>query len=204
MLKNLIRVTALAAALAALPTASAGAALVETEACDDATLSQPFQNWGDQANYRLVPGGDFEGSLDGWALKGARVVDGSNSHGVTGEVGDHAVSLPPGASITTPATCVNAAYPTFRFFARSSGGLLGLLPAMKVDLVYRDSALRIIAVPIGVVLPSGSWQPTLPFLTASAVAGLLNGGEAKLAYRFTSLAGTWKVDDVFVDPMRRG
>jgi len=192
------------AALALLPAAGASAALIDTSDCDGAQLTQPFSHWGDNNFYKLAPGGDFEGSLAGWTFAGgAKKVAGSESFGVTGGTGSYTVSIPAGGSVTTAPTCVNAAYPSIRFFAKSSGGLLGLLPAMKVDLVYRDNLLGLIALPAGVVLPSGQWKPSAPMLTLSAVAGLVSNGEAPLSLRFTSVLGTWNVDDVFVDPHQR-
>jgi hypothetical protein len=192
------------AAFALVPAAGAGAALVDTSACDNASLSQPFAPWGDSNFYKLAPGGDFEGALSGWTLAGgAKKVAGSEPFKATGEAGGSSVSIPAGGSVTTAPSCVNAAYPSFRFFAKSSGGLLGLLPAMKVDLVYHDNLLGLVALPAGVVLPSGQWKPTAPMLTLAAVAGLVSNGEAPLSIRFTSVAGTWNVDDVFIDPHQR-
>jgi len=43
-----------ALAIAVLPTTSAKAALISTDACDNATLSQPFAQFGDFNNYKLV------------------------------------------------------------------------------------------------------------------------------------------------------
>jgi hypothetical protein len=192
------------AALALLPAAGASAALIDTSDCDGAPLSQPFSPWGDSNFYKLAPGGDFEGSLAGWTFTGgAKKVAGSETHNVTGAAGSYSVSIPAGGSVTTPPTCVNAAYPSLRLFAKSSGGLLGLVPAMKVDLVYHDNLLGLVALPAGVVLPSGQWKPTAPMLTLSAVAGLVSDGEAPLSLRFTSVLGTWNVDDVFIDPHQR-
>ena len=202
--KRLTLVMALATALVAVPAATANAALIETGACDDAALSQPFKAWGDGASYKLAPGGDFEGSLEAWTLSGgARKVAGSEKYGATGEVGAFSVSLPAGASITSPATCVNADYPSLRFFSKSSGGLLGLLPAMKVDVLYGEGLAKIVPLPAGVGLPSSSWQPTTPMLTNALLGAALAGGEAPIRIRITSVAGTWGVDDVFVDPFRR-
>ena len=192
---------ATAIALLAIPAASADASLVEVSACDDAPLSKPFQRWADAADYKLAPGGDLEAGTAGWALSGgAGTVAGGEPWNVTGQTGRRALSLPAGASATTPATCVNAGAPTFRFFARSTAGLL---PLLKVDLVYRDGVLGLLSVPAGVVTPTSSWQPSLAMLTHAAVGGALAGGEAPLSLRFTALTGTWQVDDVFVDPYAR-
>jgi hypothetical protein len=192
------------AAFALVPAAGAGAALIDTSDCDGAPLSQPFSPWGDANLYKLAPGGDFEGSLSGWTLAGgAKKVASSEPFAATGTAGGSSISIPAGGSVTTAPTCVNAAYPSFRFFAKSSGGLLGLLPVMKVDLVYHDNLLGLVALPAGVVLPSGQWKPTAPMLTLASVAGLLSNGDAPLSLRFTSLLGTWNVDDVFIDPHAR-
>jgi hypothetical protein len=176
--------------------ASAQATLISTNACNDAALSQPFLRWGDSSSYELVPGGDFEGSLSGWALSGgAQRVAGSEPYGATGSVGSYSVSLPAGASAQSPFTCVDAAYPTFRFFARNHG----LLSTMVAQVVYK-TALGTIVLPLGAVALSGNWQPTLPMLTGSVVTGVLSGGTAQVALRFTALIGASQIDDVFVDP----
>ncbi len=187
-------------ALTAFSAAPAGAALVSTGACSEAALSQPFARWGDQSTYELAPGGDFEGSLSGWTLGGgAARVAGSEPFGATGSVGASALSLPAGASAQSPYVCVNASYPTFRFFAHNTGLLLS---TVLVQVVYK-TALGTVALPLGTVALSGQWQPTLPMLTGSVVAGLITGGTAQAALRFTALTGSSRIDDVFVDPRMR-
>jgi hypothetical protein len=74
---------------------------------------------------------------------------------------------------------------------------------MKVEVLYRDSALRILPLPLGIGLPSSKFQPSLTMLTGSVLAGLLNDGEDFVGIRFTSLLGTWNVDDIYVDPFAR-
>jgi hypothetical protein len=193
---------AVVAALFVVPTATAQAALMETSPCDDAVLTQPFERWGDLAYYKLAPGGDFEGDLAGWTLSGgAKAVAGSEPWNVTGEAGSRALALPAGARAAAPATCVNAGAPTFRFFARSTGGLL---PLLKVEAIYQEGALAGVALPVGVVLPGSAWKPTATMLTGSLIGAALNGGEAPLVLRFTAVSGSWQIDDVFVDPYARG
>ena len=86
--KKLVLALSAAAALVAVPAAGAGAAIIETSACDGAALSTPFAPWGDTNAYKLVPGGDAEGSLAGWTLAGgAKKVAGSEPFAVTGRLG---------------------------------------------------------------------------------------------------------------------
>jgi hypothetical protein len=181
----------------ALSGANAHAAIISTDACDKAALTQPFAPWGDTSPYKLVPGGSFEKGSAGWAMTGgARVVSGSEPFGATGSAGSASMSIPAGGSVTSPYTCVDAAYPTFRFFARNSG----LLSTVLVQVVYKLPLLGATAVPVGTVALSGAWAPSAPMLTASAVTGLLSGGTAQVALRFTALTGSSQIDDVFVDP----
>jgi hypothetical protein len=182
-----------------LPVGSAQAALVSTGACNEAPLSQPFAQWGDTNAYELVPQGNFEGSLSQWDLGGGASRDpGSEPYGVTGEVGHYSLALPAGASAQSPYTCVNASYPSFRFFARNGG----LLSTVLVQVVYK-TALGPVALPLGAVALNDTWQPTLPMLTGSVVGGLLSGGTAQVALRFTALTGESRIDDVFIDPRMR-
>jgi hypothetical protein len=194
---TLLFLAALAALL--LPAASARAALLSGGACNEATLSQPFAQWGDTSSYELVPQGDFEGSLSQWSLAGgAQRTPGSEPYGATGAVGRYSLALPPGATAQSPYTCVNASYPTFRFFARNEG----LLSTVLVQVVYK-TLLGPVALPLGAVALSGTWQPTLPMLTGSVAGGLLSGGTAQVALRFTALTGDSQIDDVFIDPRMR-
>ncbi|MEA2299423.1 MAG: hypothetical protein QOF77_2359 [Solirubrobacteraceae bacterium] len=185
-----------AAALGALSVSCAQAAVVSVGACDTAPLSQPFLHWADINTYKLAPGGDFEGTLSDWTLSGsAGAASGSEPAGVTGSVGSSSLRLGAGASAQSPVTCVNAAYPTFRFFARSDAPM----SLLAVSVVY-NTLLGQMTIPVGVVGLSHDWAPTLPMVTGSAVPGLLSDGTAPVALRFTELSGSSQIDDVFVDP----
>jgi hypothetical protein len=188
-------------ALVCLPAASARAALISTDPCDNATLTQPFAPWGDSDSYKLVPGGDFEGSLSGWTLTGgAARVAGSEPFGATGVAGKSSMYLPAGASVQSPYTCVDAAYPAFRFFGRNDG----LLSIVAVSIVYKEPLVGPVAVPVGVVALNGSWAPSAQMLTLSAVQGVINGlligNTPQVALRFTAVTGSSQIDDVFIDP----
>ena len=183
----------------ALSVAPAQAALISTGACNEAALSQPFAQWGDSNLYELVPGGSFEGSLSGWTLSGnAQRSPGSEPYRATGSGGAYSLALADGASAQSPFTCVNASYPSFRFFARNDGPASTVL----VQVVYK-LPLATVALPLGLVALSGEWRPSLPMLTGSVVTGALAGGTAQVALRFTALTGASQIDDVYIDPRMR-
>ncbi len=185
--------------LATLALIYAPGAQASTSGCPGSTTSTPFAQWGDSNSYALVSQGDFEGSLSQWTLSGgASAVAGSEPYGVTGTVGKYSLALPAGSSAQSPYTCVTASDPTFRFLARNANPLATL----AVSVVYK-TPLGTLALPLGAVALSGTWRPTQPMLTASVVAGLLSGGTAELALRFTALTGPSQIDDVFIDPRMR-
>jgi hypothetical protein len=192
-----------AAALASLMlmtfgAASAPAALIATNICNENALSTPFSRWSDKSSYELMSGGTFETNPAGWTLAGgAARVSGNEPFDVSG-TGSYSLSLPHGASAQTPYTCVNAAYPTFRFFARNSGALSTVL----VQVVYK-LPIGTVALPLGVVALSSTWSPTAPMLTGSVVAGVLSGGTAQASLKFTALTGSSQIDDVYIDPRMR-
>ena len=183
-----------ACAFALAGAAPANAGIIATGACDDAALSKPFAAWGDNRDYKLMPGGDFEGPLQGWTVRGATAAGG----GAQGSGGS--LLLTPGDYVQTPTTCVNTSYPSFRMFSKTVKGLGTVL----VSVVYKVPLLGQVGVPVGVVALNGrEWSPTMTMLTASTVTGVLSNGTAQMAVRFTALTGNVAVDRIFVDPRMR-
>ncbi|MGO9905477.1 MAG: hypothetical protein ACLPY3_07120 [Solirubrobacteraceae bacterium] len=179
-----------AMALLAVPVSAAQADVIDLSACNIASLSQPFAPWLDPSSYELAPGGDFES--DGWSLSGgAQRVPGSEPFAATGTLGSWSLSLPAGASAQSPPTCVDAAYPTIRFFTQGTG-------LLEVNVVYGNVTL-----PAGVDLVVGGWAPSLPMLTDSALVAATSDGSAQVSIQLNALAGDVRVDDVFVDPWNR-
>jgi hypothetical protein len=93
----ILLVTALAAtaALAAATAQSAEGGLIGTgpaSGCYTAA-SHPFEAWGDNANYLLVPGGSFEAAGPAWALsRGACIDPGNEPFNSEGENGSRSTS----------------------------------------------------------------------------------------------------------------
>lgn len=164
--------------------------LVNLDTCNVSALSQPFVPWLDLADYELAPGGDFESST--WTFTGgAKLVAGSEPYAATGTLGSSSLSMPAGSSAQSPLACVDAAYPSIRFFIAGKG-------SVAVNVV--DGSLLI---PAGVAIAGGDWLPSPVMLTSSAVLGALSGGTAQVSLTFTGLSGSPRIDDVFIDPWGR-
>jgi hypothetical protein len=187
--------------LVAAPSASAGLLVKSATDCTNPPLEQPFAQWHDSANYVLAPQGSFENGTDGWSLNHATLDSGSESYNVGG-AGSHSLKISPGGSALSPTMCVGLDRPTLRFFARSSGGLLGL-STMAVSVRFETSLGLVAELPIGVVLPSGRWQPSLPMPILANLLPLLPGDMTPVQFRFTPVGGTYWIDDVYVDPKNR-
>jgi hypothetical protein len=175
----------------ALPVSAVRAGLINLETCNTAAHSQPFAPWGDTASYELVPGGDFE--TPAWTLSGqAQRVPGSEPYAATGTLGSWSLELPAGSSAQSPSTCVDAAYPTLRFFIAGNGLVAVTIVSDGLDI------------PTGVAVASSNWQPTPVEITGSALTAALSNGVAKVSVRLTTLVGDPRLDDVFIDPWYRG
>jgi hypothetical protein len=206
--KGIRHLLVIVGALVALAAGSAAPA----QAGDESLLGcghqpvHPFLPWLDPLPYTLLPGGDFESGAVGWKLSGgARVVDGNEPFYVTRRTDSRSLLLPPGSSATSPKMCMGLVLPIVRYF--SSGG--NALSYLRVEAVYTDTSGRqrsLDLLPAG--LPTRSWTPSLPALQLlGAINALtLNGLTSEIALRFTPRgllgSGTWRLDDVYVDPWK--
>ena len=100
-------------------------------------LEQPFKRWLDPAKYFLVPGGSFEDGAPAGSSTAAPSSAATSRSSCTARSEGSSLSIPNGASATTPAMCVTLLHPDLRFFVRNKGSLLGLL---RVDVLV-DSPL---------------------------------------------------------------
>ena len=196
--------TATIALAAGASSANAGVLVASAPDCDAQSLSKTFLPWWDIADYTALSGGDFEGAGYGWSMTGGAAIAGGNEPYYVGDAGDsHSLSLPAGASATSPAICVGLAHPTIRFFAkRQSGGWLSL-SSVRVDVLFETSTGEVASLPIGAAGNGGSWQPTSPMLVVANLLPLLPGERTPVAFRFTAPGADYSVDDVWVDPYGR-
>jgi hypothetical protein len=196
------RVLGLGVGIAALvvgsaPSAMAATSAVDTSACADPLLSQPFLSAHDGNWYTLMPGqsvDNFDGT--GWQLSGgATIVTTRLADGSVGAV----LNLPSGSKAVSPTMCVTSAYPTARTMVRNVTGSEGVFFYVSYEgrdtwarpkntgQVHGQHASWTLSDPVN-VQPDGApgWQPV----------------------RFTFIPGgktsDFQLYDIYVDPHCRG
>lgn len=181
--------------------ARAGVLVASAPNCSDFETSQPFMPWADPSQYILDPSGSFESGSGDWSLSGASVDSGNEPYNANSDNGSHSLSVPSGTSATSSTVCVGLEHPTVRFFAKNSGSPLA---TMRVEVLFEDAGGSVRSLPIGVVSGVGGWHPSLPMPVVANLLPLLDGGYTPVKFKFTPQGGSWKIDDVFVDPHRGG
>jgi hypothetical protein len=171
--------------------ASAGLGL----ACPSAT-STPFATWKDYANYAFAPDGGFESGGSGWSLSGgARAVSGNESYYVHSRTDKTSMSLPKGASATSPGMCISLLSSKMRFVVRGDSG-----SSVKVQVVYRGLLSSLLGIlDGGTISAGGTWKPSPAIGMLGGVLPLLT---TSVAFRFTAVNGAAAIDDVYLDPMK--
>jgi len=180
----------IAMAMGAAP-ASAGLGL----ACPSAT-SSPFAGWKDYANYAFAPDGGFESGGSGWTLSGgARAVYGNESFYVHGSSDKTSLSLPAGASATSPGMCISLLSSKMRFLVKGDSG-----SSVKVQILYRGLLSSVLGIlDGGTISAGGSWKPSPQIGMLGGVLPLLT---SSVSFRFTAVGGAAGIDDVYLDPMK--
>jgi hypothetical protein len=195
------RLLAVAAALAAFALTLAlgtSAASADTSACPIPSSSQVFSQFGDNASYSLVPGGNFEGSMAGWTLSGASVVS-ANEPWYVDDAGDsQALSIWPGGYAISPSFCVTDQFPSWRFFARLVGGSWRSSLSVSVEWADQNGNHGLTRV---ATLTGGSyrmWRPTASLDLGPALDDYTTMTESLV---FSAGGGSgWQIDDVYLDP----
>lgn len=168
-------------------------------ACSYPDAEQVFTPYKDKAYYQLAPDGAFQSGGSGWTLEGgAELVlePGVRGHGGLQE--ETAVSLPFGATVTSPPFCVDETTPNFRFMMRNVGDKGGKI---RVTVSYENTRKAVKAKNSDVHSDDlEEWVPT-PSLK------LETGDEEERAARITFTSkdpkSEYLVDDVYVDPFAR-
>jgi hypothetical protein len=194
------------AATAALALALAAPAAAHADsACGEADADRVFAPWLDYAWYTAAPDGGLEDGGASWRLDGASVQD-ADATDLIGDAADRrSLRISAGGSATTAPMCIGLEHPTIRFFARNTGSPLSLL---RVSVIYDGLDGERRSLLVGTVVAGSTWAPTLPMPIVANLLSLL--GDQHVQFRFTPTnvlgltQGRWSIDDVFVDPYRKG
>ncbi len=161
------------------------------------STSYPFHPWGDPDSYCAFPNLGFESGATHWTLGSrAAVVTGNEPWHVSGS-GSHALQLGPGATAQSSTLPINLLDPWVRLFAHSSGAN----GSLRVQVVFHGLLGNLTGLlNVGSLSPGSysSWQPTQRVPSALALPLFTTSAEVRLTSTATS--GTWKVDDVYLDP----
>jgi hypothetical protein len=197
--RGLCAASAALAALAVPAAATAGPLTDKAPACDTQVLSQPFLPWGDVASYTLNPGGSFEKGAPGWSLAGASIAAGNEPFQVTGADDRRSLAMPAGSSAVSAPICVGIEHPDIRFFANADNAAARL----SVEVLFESASGDVLAAPIGTVTAGSGWAPTAPLPIVANLLPLLPGNHTAVAFRFRAAGGSFRIDDLYVDPYQR-
>jgi hypothetical protein len=174
------------------------------QACSYSGAETVFGPWGDQRSYVLAPDGGFEAGGSGWQLsRGAAIVEGNESYYLNDAGDSKSLSLPGGSSAVSPPVCMAIDTPSFRLVARNSGDPSSRL---RVEAVYKLLGL-VRTRTAGTLSASSAWAPTQSVstvLTLSTLVGALIPSAIEIRLTPLDSSGQWQVDDLYVDPFRRG
>lgn len=197
-LRLALPVAVLAIAALAPSTASAGPLVASAPDCSAQALSQPFLPFADVASYTPAPGGAFETGASKWTAGGASRADGNEPFFVTAANDHSGLTIPSGASATSPTICVGLGHPDIRFFAAGSSTLAQL----NVEVLFEDATGSVQTLQIGAVTGSTDWGLSAPMPIVANLLPLLPNDMTPVAFRFSATGGSFRIDDVYVDPWR--
>jgi hypothetical protein len=180
--------------------ASAGVALAS---CPDQSLTTPFAQWGDTNSYFLIPGGSFEGTSDqvGWTLSGASLTPGNEPFYVNNSGDSQSLTISAGGTAISPFFCVDNTMGGLRFFAQEATAGSDLQVQALIQRRYGVHTVPVADLADGSM---SSWAPTDPLGGDSS--GLPDGYTLQVALEFSvpQSAGSWQIDDLYLDPYRSG
>ena len=174
--------------------------LSATAVCEEDEADPIFSAFGDAAFYTPAPGGDLE-QLEMWTVnKHTRRAENSPfGHGAASLfLGDHGEAI-------SPAMCVSVAHPTIRLFAANTGDEDSRL---EVEILYEGLDGKVKKLKVARLRGGAEWAPTsvVP-VHVNMLGAAFEDGLTAIAVKFKAKdvkekdAG-WKIDDLYVDPMK--
>jgi hypothetical protein len=197
---SLLRIVGLVTTVLALaaPASQAGPFPTLDTKCPDMPVENPFTQWGDSNDYRLVPGGGFEDDMPLWAPYVVRSVDGNESFNVRDALDSKSLLMPARSMVISQAFCVGKSDAGVRLFTKASNVTKG--SKLSVEIIYNDRTnSRLRAARIGYVAPTADWRPTR-HIKMFGKRRALGPGTTPVELRFRVIGSArWQIDDVYVE-----
>jgi|1185.fasta_scaffold15843_2 hypothetical protein len=169
-------------AMAAFP------AMASAAKCDKVPTTKVFAAIGDNSDYFLAQGGDFEGKLE-WKAVGPVVQ--TYTHPAFPAAGSTGLVLGAGGSVTSPNLCADLDRPTLRFFAYAPQHT----GTLRVDAIGDHGEVQTLGRLNGAALSLNSG-----LLSFGNVLGLNLDDSKHVQLRLTAESGVWVTDAVYIDP----
>lgn len=185
-------------------------AAASAEACPDLPTTQAYAKFGDTADYSLVPGGNFERGGEGWKFSNARIASSGINAGVL--PGVRGVALGGGffsgpSGVITPEFCVNSDHPYFRYMLKAKGAVGVLATFIRYKAADGSTIQQQVTSNVSTNLYSGKWVPSeLNPLSIKLALGDEETATVQLVFvtPMSYLGAGYYIDDIMVDPYRRG
>jgi hypothetical protein len=168
--------------------------------CKLPATTQAFAQWGDDSSYVLANGGSFEEKLK-WDGTHPPVLTLENNPFLLAGPGQWSMRLTGSQELTSPSLCVNTLHPHLRFVARAVDPHSRLI----VEALWKHRGDR--AEQVLDEHASGMWQVWAPsnlVPLATALPSSTKDYRVRLRFRLMGGVGDWLIDDVFIDPVKRG
>lgn len=162
--------------------------------CEARSTSAAFAAWGDDNQYFLANGGNFESGATPWTTWGlARPNLGQNPFGIAGP-GSRSLRIPAWSGAQSPAICVFHNEQSLRFAYRAP--FAGATMEVSVEVA---SDQGVAATTTYVTAPTRRWDVT-PIIELPDLRDA--NGQQWITVTLTPLDvfGAWQVDDVMIDP----
>ncbi len=172
--------------------------------CPVEPVSNPFERFGDFADYSLLENGHFEDGTGGWSLENAWIAGENESFDVRSRWDSRSLRIDSTGNAVSPVFCVGIEHPSFRFFARRANGSWGVL---NVKLRWTTRGGKTVETMSG--SPAGDtyrvWQPShsMALGTALPLWRADDTLKVRLVFDPEDWGGDWLIDDVYIDPYRR-
>jgi hypothetical protein len=163
--------------------------------------SQRFLDWGDDADYSLIPNGDLS-TTTGWSLKN---VERSDERDPFASAAGSLLFVKGDSQAVTPVMCVTADHPTLRVFLADRGG--NAKAHLEVNVLYEGLDGKTHGFKVARLKVDDRWQPSIVIpIGVNMLAGASAHGWTPVAFEFKvkglEKGETFALGGVYVDPCR--